>query len=38
MKKVTIITPVFQAENYIQRYLNCVYLFDYKNIELIIKC
>ena len=36
MKKVTIITPAFQAQNYIQRYLNCVYLFDYKNIELII--
>jgi len=36
MEKVSIITPMYQAQEYIQRYLNCIYNLDYKNIELIL--
>ena len=36
MDKITILTPAYQAEKYIERYINIVLNFDYKNIELII--
>lgn len=34
--KVTIITPAYQAEKYIQSYIDMVLNFDYKNLELIL--
>ena len=34
--KVSIITPMYQAENFIQRFIDMVLAFDYKNLELIL--
>ena len=34
--KISVLAPVYQAENFIQRYIDCVLNFDYPNIELIL--
>ena len=34
--KITVLAPAYQAENFIQRYIDCVLNFDYPNIELIL--
>ena len=34
--KISVLAPAYQAENFIQRYIDCVLNFDYPNIELIL--
>lgn len=34
--KVSIVTPMYQAEQFVQRYIDMVLAFDYDNIELIL--
>ena len=36
MPKVSILVPAYQAEKYVQRYIDSVLNFDYKHLELII--
>ena len=36
MKKISILTPVYQAEKFIQNYLDNVLQYNYRNIQLII--
>lgn len=36
MHKISIITPAYQAEKFIQRYIDSVLNFDYANLELIL--
>lgn len=36
MPKVSIITPVYNGERFLERYFNMVLAFTYKNLELII--
>ena len=36
MHKISIIAPAYQAEEFIQRYIDCILNLDYKNLQLII--
>ncbi len=36
LPKISVLAPAYQAENFIQRYIDCVLNFDYPNIELIL--
>ena len=34
--KISLLAPAYQAEQFIQRYIDCVLDFDYPNLELIL--